>query len=395
MPTQILVLNCGSSSVKYQMIDVDSEKVLASGLVEKIGLEDGNITHKTHGDQYRIDETIANHTEALALVTRAFHTWGPALEESVAVGHRIVHGGDKYRQPTLITAEVLQGLTDLSDLAPLHNPPAIAGIKAAQQVLASVPHVAIFDTAFFGTLPEESYLYAINREVCEQYGIRKYGFHGTSHDYVSKQAAEFLGVDLASVNQIVCHLGNGASISAVKGGIAVDTSMGMTPLEGLVMGTRSGDIDPGLFSYLEREAGMGAQEVDTLLNKQSGMWGLADGSSDHRDIWDKIEAGDVHASQAIAVYVHRLVSYIGAYAAVLGHLDLLVFTAGVGENDFRLRERVLDRLGGFGVRLDPQRNAVRSSEPRIISADDSTLRVLVVPTNEELSMARQTYQLIR
>ncbi|MCL2483209.1 MAG: acetate kinase [Propionibacteriaceae bacterium] len=395
MPTLILVLNCGSSSVKYQMIDVDSEEVLASGLVEKIGLEDGNITHKTHGDSYRIDETIANHTEALALVTRAFHTWGPALEESVAVGHRIVHGGDRYRQPTLITAEVIQGLTDLSDLAPLHNPPAIAGIKAAQQVLASVPHVAIFDTAFFGTLPEESYLYAINREVSEKYGIRKYGFHGTSHDYVSKKAAEFLGVDLASVNQIVCHLGNGASISAVKGGIAVDTSMGMTPLEGLVMGTRSGDIDPGLFSYLEREAGMGSQAVDTLLNKKSGMWGLADGSSDHRDIWDKIEAGDIHASQAIAVYVHRLVSYIGAYAAVLGHLDLLVFTAGVGENDFRLRERVLERLGGFGVRLDPQRNAVRSSEPRIISADDSTLRVLVVPTNEELSMARQTYQLIR
>ena len=394
MPTPILVLNCGSSSVKYQMIDVDSEEVLASGLVEKIGLPDGSLTHKTQGEKYLIEEPIPDHTVALELVTRAFNTWGPSLDSVVAVGHRAVHGGDRFRETTLVTDEVIEGLTELSGLAPLHNPPGIAGIKAAQKVLPNVPHVVIFDTAFFSTLPPEAYTYAINREIAEKYHIRKYGFHGTSHSYVSKKAAEFLGVDLGAVNQIVCHLGNGASISAIKGGIAVDTSMGLTPLAGLVMGTRSGDIDPGVFAYLGREAGMSSQDVDDLLNKESGMAGMADGLSDFRDIQAKIEAGDPHARLAMDVYIHRLVSYIGSYLAILGHTDILTFTAGVGENDAYVRACVVDRLAGFGFKLDTDRNLVRADGPRIISSDDSSVKVLVVPTNEELAMARETYRVI-
>jgi len=392
MPTPILVLNCGSSSVKYQMIDVDSEDVLASGLVEKIGLPEGNLTHKTHGEKYEIVQPIADHTEALELVTKAFGTWGPSLDSVVAVGHRAVHGGDRFQETTLVTDEVIQGMTELSGLAPLHNPAGVAGIKAAQKVLPNVPHVVIFDTAFFSTLPAEAYTYAIDREIAEKYHIRKYGFHGTSHSYVSKAAAEFLGLDLASVNQIVCHLGNGASISAIQGGIAVDTSMGLTPLAGLVMGTRSGDIDPGVFAYLQREAGMDAQAVDDLLNKGSGMAGMADGSSDFRDIQAKMDAGDPHAILAMNVYIHRLVSYIGSYMAILGHTDILTFTAGVGENDAHVRARVADRLAGFGIKLDPALNEARANGPRVISTPDSSMTVLVVPTNEELAMARETYR---
>jgi len=376
------------------MIDVDTEEVLASGLIEKIGLAFGNLTHTTQGLLYRIDETIKDHTEALALVTRAFDLWGPSLSTVVAVGHRAVHGGERFRATTLITQDVIDGLTDLSELAPLHNPPGIAGIKAAQKMLPDIPHVAIFDTAFFSTLPPEAYTYAIDHDTAVKYHIRKYGFHGTSHSYVSKKAAQFMERDLEGFNQIVCHLGNGASISAVQGGVAVDTSMGLTPLAGLVMGTRSGDVDPGLFSYLQREAGMDSQEVDALLNKQSGLSGLADGSSDFRDLWDKIDAGDEHAQLAHDVYVHRLISYIGSYMAVLGRVDAIVFTAGVGENANRTRELIIARLNGLGVRLDPERNTPRNKVPTLISADDSSIAVLVVPTNEELAMARETFQVI-
>jgi len=393
MPTPILVLNCGSSSVKYQMIDVDSEDVLASGLVEKIGLPEGSLTHKTQGEKYLIEEPIPDHTVALELVTKAFNTWGPSLDSVVAVGHRAVHGGDRFRETTLVTDEVIEGLTELSGLAPLHNPAGVAGIKAAQKVLPNVPHVVIFDTAFFSTLPPEAYTYAIDRDLAEKYHIRKYGFHGTSHSYVSKKVAEFLGRDLGSINQIVCHLGNGASISAVKGGVAVDTSMGLTPLAGLVMGTRSGDIDPGVFAYLEREAGMSAQQVDDLLNKESGMAGMTSGLSDFRDIQAQIEAGDPHASLAMDVYIHRLVSYIGSYMAILGRTDVMTFTAGVGENDALVRSLVVDRLAGFGFKLDPARNG-NINGPTVISSDDSSVIVLVVPTNEELAMARETYRVI-
>lgn len=394
MSIAILALNCGSSSVKYQMIDIDSEEVLAGGLVEKIGMDDGNITHSRLGIKHRIDAAIRDHNEALNLVTRAFATWGPSLEDAVAVGHRTVHGGERFRHTTLITDEVINGLVELSGLAPLHNPPAIAGIRAAQLALPNVSHVAVFDTAFFSTLPPEAYTYAIDRDVAKQYGIRKFGFHGTSHSYVSKKAAEFMGLDLASINQIVCHLGNGASISAIRGGQAVETSMGMTPLAGLVMGTRSGDVDPGLFSYLERQAGMTAQQVDDLLNQRSGLAGLTGGISDFRDLWPAIDSGNLDARLAMDVYVHRLVSYIGSYMAILGRTDLLIFTAGVGENDFRSKAMVGERLAGFGIELDPARNVLAIKKPTVISSDGSSVKVLVIPTNEELAMARQTYQVV-
>jgi acetate kinase len=376
------------------MIDVDTEEVLASGLVEKIGLEDGNLTHKTGGQAYRIEETIPDHTAALSLVVRSFEEHGPSLKDAVAVGHRAVHGGDLFREPVLIDQSVMDGMMSLAGLAPLHNPPGVLGMKAALAVLPDIPHVAIFDTAFFSTLPAEAYTYAIHAPTAKQYKIRKYGFHGTSHSFVSKEVAEFLGRDVTSFNQIVCHLGNGASISAVAGGVAVDTSMGLTPLAGLVMGTRSGDVDPGVFAYLQREAGMDSQAVDTLLNKKSGMAGLADGSSDFRDIWAKVVAGDENAQLAYDVYIHRLISYIGSYIAILGHVEAITFTAGVGENDQHVRASVIERLSAFGIHLDPELNAVRSPDPRAISTPDSSTVILVVPTNEELAMARETYQLI-
>jgi len=382
------------------MIDISSEQVLASGLVEKIGLDEGNLSHKTFSggdkpEEHRITEQIQDHTEALNLVMRAFRTWGPSLDDVVAVGHRVVHGGDRFSLPTIINDEVKQTIAELSGLAPLHNPPGLAGINAAQAVLPDVPHVAIFDTAFFSTLPPEAYTYAIDRDLAEQYHIRKYGFHGTSHAYISRKAPEFMGCDPSTVNQIICHLGNGASISAVEHGKAIETSMGLTPLPGLVMGTRSGDIDPAVFPYLERSANLSTAEVDDLLNKRSGMAGLADGSSDFRDLWAKIDAGDTHAALAMDVYVHRLVSYIGSYLALLGHTDWIVFTAGVGENDNRSKARVIERLGGFGIKLDPELNTPLVRQPKIISAADSTVKVLVIPTNEELAMARDTYQVIR
>lgn len=390
MPTPILLLNCGSSSIKYQLIDVDDESVLATGIVQKIGLPQGTLDHTVGDRTDHIERHIANHGDALHLIVEEFDRLGPPLSDVVAVGHRTVHGGDRFRSTTIITDEVIQGLVDLSGLAPLHNPPGIAGIEAARAVLPNVPHVAIFDTSFFTTLPAEAYTYAIDAEVARTHRIRKYGFHGTSHSYVSKKTAEVLGRDLDDFNQIVCHLGNGASISAIRGGTAVDTSMGLTPLQGLVMGTRSGDVDPGLHAYLHREAGMDIDAIDDLLNKRSGVAGLAGGTSDFRDLDAKIQAGDPDAALAYGVYVHRLVGYIGNYLAILGGVDALVFTAGVGENSPNVRASVCDRLAPLGFILDDAANAVRSKEPRIISEESSPVAILVVPTNEELAMARET-----
>jgi acetate kinase len=389
------VLNCGSSSVKYQVIDAASEAVWATGLVEKIGLAEGVITHKTPERVETIEAPIADHAVALQLVVQAFRDYGPNLDEVVAVGHRTVHGGERFHSTVVITQEVIDAMVELSGLAPLHNPPNITGIQAAQAVLPNVPHVAIFDTAFFATLPPEAYTYAIDQTVAKQYSIRKYGFHGTSHSYVSKKTAEFLGRDLATLKTIVCHLGNGASISAVQGGQAIETSMGLTPLPGLVMGTRSGDIDPGVFAYLARVAGLDSAAVDQLLNKASGMAGLTGGLSDFRDISAAIAAGDAAAKLAFDVYIHRLVSYIGSYIALLGGTDTLVFTAGVGENDPVVRAQVCDRLAPLGFQLDPALNAARSRDPRVISRAGSPVTILVVPTNEELAMARETVAAIR
>ena len=389
MSTPILLLNCGSSSIKYQVIDADTEDVVASGIIQRIGDESGTIDHTYAGQTHFQERGFPNHGRALTVLVQVFAEFGPSLAEVKAVGHRTVHGGDKFRSTVVIDDEVLDSLRELSPLAPLHNPPGIAGIEAARKALPDVPHVAIFDTAFFSSLPAEAYTYAIDADLAEKHGIRKYGFHGTSHAYVSRKVAEVLGRDYAEVNQIVCHLGNGASISAVRGGVAVDTSMGLTPLAGLVMGTRSGDVDPGLHAFLGRELGMGLGEVDSLLNKKSGMLGLS-GVTDFRDLMELIGEGDQRARIALDVYCHRLLTYIGAYTAVLGRVDALTFTAGVGENNPAVRAQVVRRLEGLGFVLDEEANAVRSKEPRVISRPGSPVTVLVVPTNEELAMARET-----
>lgn len=393
MTLPILLLNCGSSSIKYQVIDADDESVLATGLIQRIGLEQGTIEHKVHGDEYHDEQEYSNHTDALHAMVEMFEQYGPHLSEVRAVGHRTVHGGDEMTHSTAIDEEVIRILERLSPLAPLHNPPGIAGIRAARRTLPDVPHVAVFDTAFHSTLPPEAYTYAIPTELAEKYSIRKYGFHGTSHHYVSRKAAELLGRPYEDVKQIVCHLGNGASITAIDGGRSVDTSMGLTPLQGLVMGTRSGDVDPGLIAYLHREAGLSTDAIDEILNKKSGFLGLC-GVSDFRDLRAKIDAGDQAAALALEVYVHRLLHYIGGYMAILGGVDAIVFTAGLGENGDLLRAMVGDRLHNLGVHLDPLRNTVRSKEPRIISTDDSPIALLVVPTNEELQMAREVKEAI-
>jgi acetate kinase len=389
MATPILLLNCGSSSIKYQVIDADSEEVMASGIIQRIGEESGTLDHKLPSETVHVDRGFPNHDRALSYLVRVFGAHGPDLAQIRAVGHRTVHGGSKFAHTTVIDDAMVETLRELSPLAPLHNPPGIAGIEAARKALPDIPHVAIFDTAFFSTLPAEAYTYAIDSELAAAHGIRKYGFHGTSHSYVSRKTAEVLGRPYEELNQIVCHLGNGASVSAVRGGVAVEASMGLTPLAGLVMGTRSGDVDPGLHAFLGRELGMSLDDVDTLLNKKSGMLGLS-GVTDFRDLNELIDEGDERAQLALDVYCHRLLSYIGAFQAVLGHVDTLSFTAGVGENDPLVRATVLRRLEELGFWLDEEANAVRSREPRVISRPDSPVTVLVVPTNEELAMARET-----
>ncbi|MEO7588979.1 MAG: acetate kinase [Arachnia sp.] len=388
----ILLLNCGSSSIKYQLLHTDTEEPTAVGIVQRVGQGSSTLDHETGGQKFHLDQDFADHTEAMAAVVSMFQEHGPALHDVIAVGHRTVHGGDTFQHSVLIDDGVIAKLVELSDLAPLHNPPAIAGIEAAMLVLPDVPHVAIFDTAFFSTLPAEAYTYAIDREVTARYGIRKYGFHGTSHQYVSQQVAEFLNRPLTELKTIVCHLGNGASISAVDGGVAVETSMGLTPLAGLVMGTRSGDVDPGLHKFLGSK-GMSLDDIDMFLNKQSGMLGLC-GFTDMRDVATEIEAGNADATLARDVYVHRLVSYIGSYIAILGGVDAVCFTAGVGENASHIRGPVIERLKGLGFELDVAANEERSKEAREISTPDSKVHVLVIPTNEELAMARETMAVI-
>lgn len=392
MSKPILILNCGSSSIKYQMIDVEAEQVMAKGLVERIATgTEGRIEHEVGDLEFVVNQVLPDHEVALAGVFKMFDEHGPALADTVAVAHRTVHGGDRFAAPTVITDEVIETLRELSPLAPLHNPAGIAGIEAARKLLSNVPHVAIFDTAFFVNLPAEAYTYAVDTELAARTSLRKYGFHGTSHMYVSGKTAELLGRD--DLKQIVCHLGNGASISAVDTGHAIETSMGLTPLAGLVMGTRSGDVDPGILSYLSRNLDLTLAEVDTELNKRSGMLGLT-GHTDMRDVESAIQAGDERAKLGMDVYVHRLVFYIGGYATLLGGLDAITFTAGVGENSAFVRSEVCKRLGIFGIELDEQANSVRSKDPRVISTADSKVSVCVIPTNEELAMARQTVNLL-
>ena len=374
----VLVINSGSSSLKYAVVEPDSGTMVADGIVERIG-----------------DGPVADHGAALQESFRQLAESGQPLEtlELVAVGHRVVHGGPDLYKPTLIDDALIVELEELAPLAPLHNPPAVLGIRVAREALPDLPHIAVFDTAFFHDLPPAAATYAIDRDIAQQWHIRRYGFHGTSHQYVSEQAAAYLGEPLESLNQIVLHLGNGASASAIAGGKPVDTSMGLTPLEGLVMGTRSGDIDPGIISYLSRTAGMSVEDIETLLNKRSGVLGLG-GEIDFRVIHKRIESGDAAAQLAYDVYIHRLRKYIGAYLALLGDTDVITFTAGVGENDAAVRRDALTGLTALGIELDEGLNGNSDRSARRISAEKSRTTVLVVPTDEELAIARACVDVI-
>ncbi|WP_432920318.1 acetate kinase [Nocardia sp. CA-290969] len=389
-PTRVLVVNSGSSSIKYQLLEPDSGTIIASGLVERIGEEDGGAIEHTAGEQTVTDKVpIPDHTAGLRLAFDKFAEAGHDLTRAgiTAVGHRVVHGGEIFYRPTLVDDQVLRTITELSTLAPLHNPANIRGIDAVRTLLPEVPQVAVFDTAFFHGLPAAAKTYAIDSQVAETHGIRRYGFHGTSHEYVSGRVAEFLGRPADSLNQIIFHLGNGASVSALRGGRPVDTSMGLTPLEGLVMGTRSGDLDPGIILHLMRTAHLDVDGIDRLLNRGSGLRGMA-GVNDFRELRRRIDAGDTAARNAYDVYVHRLRHYLGAYLIELGGVDAITFTAGVGENNPDVRADALAGLDGFGIAVDHRLNTAKDRGARLISAEGSRVQVLVVPTNEELAIAR-------
>ncbi|GAA5045052.1 acetate kinase [Nocardia callitridis] len=390
----VLVLNSGSSSIKYQLLEPDSGIVAASGLVERIGEDDGRIEHVADGVTTEHRGPVADHTAGLRLIFDTFAETGHDLTEQGvrAVGHRVVHGGEVFYEPTLVDDAVLASIRDLASLAPLHNPANALGIESARALLPGVAQVAVFDTAYFHDLPSAARTYAIDTKVAAAQGIRKYGFHGTSHEYVSGVAARLLDRDPGEVNQIVFHLGNGASASAIRGGRPVDTSMGLTPLEGLVMGTRSGDIDPGIIAHLMRSADMTIDQVDTLLNRQSGLVGLA-GVNDFRQLQRRIDDGDEAAALAYAVYIHRLRRYLGAYLIDLGVVDAIVFTAGVGENAAQVRADALAELSPFGIIVDPVANTAKNRAARRISPEDAPVAVLVVPTNEELAIARAAARL--
>ncbi|MEV5482279.1 acetate kinase [Streptomyces sioyaensis] len=399
--TRVLVLNSGSSSLKYQLLDMRDASRLAVGLVERIGEETSRLVHTplaTGGAKRETEGAMADHDAALKAVAAELAADGLGLDspQLAAIGHRVVHGGLKFTEPTVIDDAVLTEIERLVPVAPLHNPANITGIRTARALRPDLPQVAVFDTAFHTTMPEHAARYAIDVATADAHRIRRYGFHGTSHAYVSRKTAALLGKDPSEVNVIVLHLGNGASASAVAGGRCVDTSMGLTPLEGLVMGTRSGDIDPAVTFHLKRVAGMSEDEVDELLNKKSGLIGLC-GDNDMREIRRRIDAGGedgARAQLAFDIYIHRLKKYLGAYTAVLGRVDAVAFTAGVGENAAPVREAAIAGLAQMGMAVDADRNAVRSDEPRLISPEDSRVAVAVVPTDEELEIAQQTYALV-
>ncbi|HEX5143192.1 MAG TPA: acetate kinase [Mycobacterium sp.] len=390
MHQTILVLNSGSSSLKYSMVQPESGVSVAHGIVERIGSDHALATLEFGGLKSSRERKVADHDAALRLTFDMFSEAGGHLETLglVAVGHRVVHGGREFYRPTIIDDALIARLKELAPLAPLHNPPGVLGIEVARKILPDLPHVAVFDTAFFHDLPDAAADYAIDREVAQRWGVRRYGFHGTSHQYVSRQAAEFLGADVGAISQIVLHLGNGASASAIVGGRPLDTSMGMTPLEGLVMGTRSGDIDPGIVFYLARTAGISVDDIENMLNRRSGVFGLC-GDNDFREIHRRIQSGDAAAKLAYDVYIHRLRKYVGAYLAVLGTTDVISFTAGVGENDAMVRRDALTGLAPLGIELDEHLNGSPAKAARVISAENSPITVLVVPTNEELAIARE------
>ena len=396
---KILVINCGSSSLKYQLIDMDGEKVLCKGLCERIGMESSMITHEANGTKATTPAIFPTHTEAFAEVVKKMTTGAGKcindVSEIDAIGHRVVHGGEKFKSSCLITDEVINTLRELSPLAPLHNPAGILGIEAARKVFGNIPMVAVFDTAFHSTMPPKAYMYAIPYEYYEKYGVRRYGFHGTSHSFVSKEAIKFGGLDPENAKVIVCHIGNGASVSASIGGKCVDTSMGLTPLEGLIMGTRSGDIDPAVVQYICNKENKSVDEVLNILNKKSGLLGMSGGlSSDCRDITAAAEEGHHLAKVTLDAYTYRIAKYVGSYAAAMNGVDAIAFTAGVGENDIEIREELCEKYWGYlGVKIDKEANHTRG-ENKVISAADSKVKVMVIPTNEELAIARDTLALI-
>ena len=397
---KVLVINCGSSSLKYQLIDSQTEEVLAKGLCERIGI-DGSLTYQpAGGEKVKSDKAMPTHTEAIQFVidalTDAETGVVKSLDEIGAVGHRVVHGGEKFASSVVITDEVKKAVEECNDLAPLHNPANLIGVAACEKLMPGTPMVAVFDTAFHQTMPEKAYMYGLPYEYYEKYKVRRYGFHGTSHSFVSKRAAEVMGKSYDEVKTIVCHLGNGSSVSAVLNGKCVDTSMGLTPLEGLVMGTRSGDIDPAIMEFIAKKENLDIEGVMEVLNKKSGVFGISGGlSSDFRDLTDAMNAGDKKAKIAMDVFSYRVAKYIGSYAAAMNGVDDIVFTAGIGENDDYVREEVCKYLGYLGVDFDSEVNKGLRGKEAELTKEGSKVKVFVIPTNEELAIARETLALVK
>ena len=396
---KILVINCGSSSLKYQVINMEGEVLMAKGLVERIGMDGSCITHEKIGeDKVKKEVPMETHKEAIAQVLDAIvdpeHGVLKDMSELGAVGHRVVHAGEKYAHSVIIDDDVIKALEECVPLAPLHNPPNLLGIAACRELMPETPMVGVFDTAFHQTMPPESYISAIPYRFYEKYGIRRYGFHGTSHKYVAERAADIMNCNLDDLKLITCHLGNGASVSAIKRGVCIDTSMGFTPLEGLVMGTRSGDIDPAIVTYMRQAENLDQGVANEILNKESGVLGISGVSSDFRDIEAAAEEGNERAQLALKVFAHKVRFYIGAYIAEMNGVDAIVFTAGVGENDMGMRDIICNDLGNLGIKLDVVKNRVRGKE-MIISRDDSPVKIILIPTNEELMIARDTLKLVK
>ena len=397
---KIFVINCGSSSLKYQVLDMAGESLLAKGLVERIGIEGSVLIHEKIGveDKFKLTVPMNDHKDAIGHVLNALVDAGhgvlKSMDEISGVGHRVVHAGEKYAGSVLITDDVIKALEDCVDLAPLHNPPNLLGIAACKELMPTTPMVGVFDTAFHQTMPQESYIYALPYEYYEKYAVRRYGFHGTSHKYVMQRASDILNVNLDDLKLITCHLGNGASVAAIKRGRCINTSMGFTPLEGLAMGTRSGDLDPSIIKFIMDKEGLSAQETMDILNKKSGMLGVSGVSSDFRDIGAAAEEGNERAILALKIFAHRVRAYIGSYMFEMNGVDAIVFTAGVGENDISMRDFICNDLGNLGIKLDVVKNKVRGKE-MIISRDDSRVKILLIPTNEELVIARDTKDILK
>lgn len=396
---KVLVINCGSSSLKYQLFNMDDKSVLAKGLVERIGLEEGMLTHKSRGkDEVKITENISDHKVAVKMMLDSLldDEYGILndISEISAVGHRIVHGGEKFSDSVKITDDVMEVVKECVQVAPLHNPPNIIGIEATQELLPDVPMVGVFDTAFHQTMPEEAYMYGIPYELYEKYGIRRYGFHGTSHSYVSKEAAKFLDMPLEKLKMITLHLGNGSSISAIKNGKSIENSMGFTPLEGIIMGTRCGNIDPTIVSFIMEKEGITLDEINNYLNKKCGVLGISGLSSDFRDLETAANDGNKRAQLALDVFAYQAKKFIGSYVAAMNGVDVLVFTGGIGENSITMRQSICKNMDYFGIKLDEEKNNIRGKNAQI-SSDDAKVKVLVIPTNEELMIALETVSLIK